>query len=149
MWKSDRAVPATQNGRVNPIRCRCWNRVRSVNFRVLEVYIYIHENMVSVFPRSRAIGFLISSIEKGACVPFGACIGTVLQVAPPTHPPACPPHPPTPPTHPPTRTSLNKHCVVGTHNKRHHLAPPTNVVWLAFTIHKKPCAENSQSQPPL
>ena len=43
MWKSDRAVPARQNGRVNPIRCRpqvsCWNRVRSVNFRVLEVYI--------------------------------------------------------------------------------------------------------------
>ena len=41
VWESDRAVPATQNGRVNPIRCRpqvsCWNRVRSVNFRVLEV----------------------------------------------------------------------------------------------------------------
>ena len=40
MWKSDRAVPARQNGRVNPIRCRpqvsCWNRVRSVNFRVFE-----------------------------------------------------------------------------------------------------------------
>ena len=42
MWKSDRAVPARQHGRVNPVRCRpqvsCWNTVRSVNFRVLEVF---------------------------------------------------------------------------------------------------------------
>ena len=46
MWKSDRAVPARQNRRVNPIRCRpqvsCWNRVRSINFRVFEVYSYIY-----------------------------------------------------------------------------------------------------------
>ena len=83
MWKSDRAVPARQNGRVNPIRCKpqvsCWNRVRSVNFRVLEVCVRFCSPNSSSELVSQSARFLFEQVglfECGALAPLRAWVIT-------------------------------------------------------------------------